>query len=142
MKKLRLLRLLLFASAFAWGASVVCVLLPWPMAVLAMQGLGAGELPADPMLNYWLRMAAGVFTGVGLFFLVLGVRPHQYANVIGLAGGMMFVEGLVLLGYGLHLGLRPFPFYADTAFCLLVGAGIWMLRHEASNSGRSAQPRE
>mgnify|MGYP001562572531 CR=1 FL=1 len=130
--KTRLLRLLLLASAFAWAVSVVGVLLPWPMAVTALQVLGAGTIPADPMLDYWLRMAAGAFTGVGLFFLVLAIWPARFANVIGLAGGLMFLEGLVLLVHGLRLGLPPFPFYADAGFCLLVGGGIWMLRKAAS----------
>lgn len=126
--KLRLLRLLLLTSAFAWAVSVVAVMLPWPMAMTALQGLGAGNIPADPMLDYWLRMAAGAFTGVGVFFLILAIHPARYANVIGLAGGLMFVEGLVLLVHGIRLGLPPFPFYADTACCLLVGGGIWVLR--------------
>jgi hypothetical protein len=109
------------------------VVLPWPAAVNALQGLGAGPIPADPMLDYWLRMAAGAFTGVGIFFLILAVWPTRFANVIGIAAGLMFVEGLVLLVHGLRLGLRPLPFCADTASCLLVGAGIWILRKESAN---------
>lgn len=46
--------------------------------------------------------------------------------MIGLLGGFMVVEGLVLLVHGLMLGLGPLPFYVDTAFCLLIGAGILM----------------
>jgi hypothetical protein len=131
--KMRLLRVLLLAAACAWGVSVVAIILPWPMAVPVLQGLGAGEIPADPMLDYWLRMAAGAFTGIGIFFLALAIWPRRFANVIGMAGALMFAEGLVLLAHGVRLGLRPFPFYADTAFCLLVGAGIWMLRKEPAN---------
>jgi hypothetical protein len=138
--KSRLLRLLLLASAFAWAVSVVAVILPWPMAVTALRGLGAGDIPADPMLDYWLRMAAGAFTGVGIFFLALAIWPSRFANVIGMAGALMFAEGIVLLAHGLRLGLRPFPFYADTAFCLLVGAGIWMLRKEATNQHIAGEP--
>jgi len=133
--KARLLRLLLLASAFAWAVSVVGVILPWPVVVTALQGLGARAVPADPMLDYWLRMAAGAFTGVGLFFLALAIWPKRFANVIGMAGALMFAEGIVLLVHGLRLGLPPFPFYADTVFCLLVGAGIWTLRDEAANIG-------
>ncbi len=131
--KYRLLRLLLFVSAFAWAVSVVAVVLPWPTAAAALNGLGAGAIPNDPMLDYWLRMAAGAFTGVGIFFLVVGLWPRRFSNVIGLAAALMFLEGVVLLVHGFRLGLPPFPFYADTAFCLLVGAGIWILRGEAAN---------
>jgi hypothetical protein len=130
--KLRLLRFLLLTSALAWAVSVFAVVLPWPMAVMALQGLGAGEIPADPMLDYWLRMAAGAFTGVGIFFLALAIWPARFANIIGLAGILMFGEGLVLLVHGLRLGLGPVPFYADTAFCLVAGVGIWVLRKAAS----------
>ena len=135
--KLRLLRLLLLASAFAWAVSAVGVVLPWPAACAALRGLGAGDIPADRMLDYWLRRAAGEFTGVGIFFLALAIRPARFANVIGLAGGLMFAEGVVLLVHGLRLGLPPLPFYADTGFCLLVGGGIWVLRKEA---GRMPSP--
>ena len=143
--KYRLLRLLLLVSAFAWGVSVVAVILPWPIAVTALNGLGAGAIPDDPMLDYWLRMAAGAFTGVGIFFLVLGLWPKRFSNVIGLASALMFLEGLVLLVHGLRLGLSPFPFYADTAFCILAGAGIWILRGEAADkeplAGDASPPR-
>ena len=138
--KMRLLRLLLLAAAFAWAVSVVAVVLPWPIAVTALQGLGAGTIPSDPMLDYWLRMAAGAFTGVGIFFLALALWPERFANVIGMASVLMFAEGLVVLVHGFRLGLRPFPFYADTAFCLVVGGGIWLLRRETANQPIVGKP--
>ena len=123
----RLLRLLLLVAAFAWGVSVVGVFLPWPLAVTALQGLGAGAIPDDPMLRYWLRMAGGAFFGVGVFFLILAIRPRAFASVIPIAGGLMFLEGLVLAVTGAMLHLRPLPFWADTACCLFVGGGIVVL---------------
>ncbi|OVE75858.1 hypothetical protein BVX97_03360 [bacterium E08(2017)] len=121
----------MFTSAFAWAISIVGAVLPWKTAITGLNGLGAGHIPSDPMLNYWLRMTAGAYTGIGIFFLVLAINPRRFSNVIGLAGLLLVFEGLVLLIHGLRLGLPPFPFYADTASCLLVGAGIWYLRNEA-----------
>lgn len=132
--KYRLLRLLLFFSAFGWAVSVIGVVLPWSTAITGLNGLGAGAIPHDPMLDYWLRMTAGAFTGIGVFFLIIAINPRRFSNVIGLAGLLQFTEGIVLLVHGLRLGLPPFPFYADTGFCLLLGAGIWLLRHEALGS--------
>jgi len=129
MMKYRLLRLLLFVAAFAWAVSAAAVVLPWPAAVVALNGLGAGSIPNDPMLDYWLRMAAGAFTGVGVFFFIVGLWPSRFKNVIGLIAALMFFEGIVLLIHGLRLGLNPFPFYADTMCCLLVGGGIFLLRN-------------
>jgi hypothetical protein len=62
---LRLLRLFLGFSAFAWGVSVVGVFVSWSAAADALQGLGAQPIAYDRMLDYWLRMAAGAFALVG-----------------------------------------------------------------------------
>jgi hypothetical protein len=75
---LRLLRLFLGFSAFAWGISVVGVFLSWPAAAQALQGLGAQPIAYDPMLDYWLRMAAGAFALVGGLFLLLMLQPVKY----------------------------------------------------------------
>ena len=82
------------------------------------------------MVDYWMRMAAGAFTGIGIFVFFVALWPHKFRNVIGLIGALSVLEGLILLVHGLRLGLPPFPFYGDTAFCLLIGAGIWILRNE------------
>lgn len=121
---LKLLRLFLGFSAVAWGVSVFGVLLRWSEAVEALQGLGAGPIPYDRMLDYWLRMAAGAFSLVGVLYLVLALQPLKHRSMLPWFGLLMFVEGLVLLVHGVRLGLPPFPFYADTAACLGAGSGI------------------
>lgn len=133
--KHRILRLLLGIAAFGWLISVLGVVLPWDWALVGLQGLGAPEIAHDPMLDYWMRMAAGAFTGIGIFFLLLALHPERYANLIRPAGMLMVAEGVVLLVHGLRLGLRPFPFVGDTSFCLLIGLGIWLLHRETSPSG-------
>ena len=63
--QLRLLRLFLGFAAFAWGISVVGVFASWPQAAEMLQGLGTKPIAYDPMLDYWLRMAAGAFALIG-----------------------------------------------------------------------------
>ena len=127
--QVRLLRLLLGFAAIAWGVSVVGVFLSWSSAEQALIGLGAQPIRYDPMLDYWLRMAAGAFTLVGGWYLVLAIWPTKYRNAIPWFGWLMVVEGTILLVHGLRLSLPPFPFYADTAACFLGGGGIvWVAR--------------
>lgn len=57
--KLRLLRWWLGFSALVWGVSFYGVFARWNAAEQALQGLGARPIAYDPMLDYWLRMAAG-----------------------------------------------------------------------------------
>ncbi len=137
---LKLLRLFLGFSAVAWGASIFGVILSWSTATEALEGLGARPIAYDRMLDYWLRMAAGAFTLVGLLYLLLMLQPRKHQNMIPWFGGMMLAEGLVLLVHGLRLGLPPLPFYADTAACFVGGAGIWWCwsRIDWSNLSESA----
>jgi hypothetical protein len=134
--RLRLLRLCLGASAFAWGISVVGVLVPWTKADELLQGLGAHSVPYDPMLDYWLRMVAGAFFLVGALFAMLAFCPRRFANVIPLFGCLMIVEGIILAIHGFRLGLRPFPFYGDISACLGLGAGILVFREAACEHSR------
>jgi len=121
----------LFIMAFGWAISVVGVVLPWPTVLIGLRGMGAGEIAHDPMVDYWMRMTAGAFTGIGIFTFVVALRPRKFSNVIGLIGALNVAEGVILLAHGLRLDLQPFPFYGDVSFCLLIGAGIWLLRKEA-----------
>ena len=109
---------------FGWGISILGVLLPWPVATTGLNDLGAGTIPEDPMLDYWLRMAGGGFTMIGAIFAAALINPRKYSVVLPLMAYLSIAEGIVLLVSGLRLGLPPFPFWGDTSFCLGVGIGI------------------
>jgi hypothetical protein len=134
--RLRLLRLLLGFAALAWGASVVGVFVTWAAASQLLEGLGAKQIVYDRMLDYWLRMAAGAFTLVGCWYLVLMIWPARFCAAIPWFGALMLVEGFILLIHGMRLSLPPIPFYADTAACLLGGGGILFLSPAANPKGK------
>ena len=129
-KVLMILRIFLFCAGFGWFISVLGVFMPWSFVAEQLQGLGAENLPSDPMLNYWLRMTAGAFTFIGIFFFMLGIRPEKYRVVIPFAAGFLFFEGLVLLVACLVLRLSLLPSLFDSLFCLLMAVGIF-LSHRA-----------
>ncbi|MHC4741117.1 MAG: hypothetical protein ACYS8Z_04365 [Planctomycetota bacterium] len=124
------LRILLVSAGIGWGISVFGVFLPWPMVVDQLTGLGAGKIPSDPMLNYWLRMTATAFTAIGIFFLILAAFPRRYAAFIPFAGIFLIVEGAVLLSYGLVLELELLPFAFDAAFCLIIGSALMVTQRK------------
>jgi hypothetical protein len=129
---LRFLRLFLGFAACAWGASVFGVFLSWSAASQALEGLGAQPIAYDRMLDYWLRMAAGAFTLIGGWYLVLMIWPRKFQAAIPWFGGLMMVEGVILLVHGLRLSLPPLPFYADTIACFLGGSGILYFSRNAT----------
>ena len=132
-KLVLILRVMLLCAGFGWFISAFGIFLPWSEVVKQLVGLGAGQLPADPMLNYWLRMTATAFTAIGIFFFILAVNPRKYISMLLLGGIFMLCEGLVLLVYGLKLGLDPIPFYVDTAFCLSLGIAILIITSRIRN---------
>ena len=121
---LRLLRLFLGFAAFAWGVSVVGVFASWPQVNRLAQGMGAQPIAYDPMVDYWLRMMAGAFALIGVWYLMLMLWPRKFHAAIPWFGWLMVAEGVILLVSGLRLGLGPFPFYGDVSACFLGGAGI------------------
>ena len=135
---LRLLRLCLLFAAIVWGVSIFGVFASWSAAAEALRGFGAREIPNDPMLEYWLRMAAGAFTLIGIWYFVLFLRPQKFAAGIPYFGWLMILEGAVLLIHGVRLQLPPLPFYADTAACLALGSGIVYFSRSLRN-GHQAQ---
>jgi hypothetical protein len=123
-KNLRILQLLLFCGGFGFFISIFGVFMPWSSVAEQLEGLGAKELPADPMLNYWLRMQSGGNTLVGVFFFVLALNPMKYRNVLSFAWILLIGEGCILLVWGFLLRLSPLPFAVDSLFCLVIGIGI------------------
>jgi hypothetical protein len=128
---------MLFFCAFVWGVSAFGVFLKWDTAVGALRGMGAKPIAYDPMLDYWLRMAAGAFALVGTGYLLLAISPRKYAVMLPWFGWIMIVEGIVLLTHGLRLGLNPFPFIGDVSASFAGGLGILMLKDSAQPNNRS-----
>lgn len=135
------LRFFLVFSAIVWGVAVVGVFVPWSNASTMLQGLGARPIAYDPMLDYWLRMAASAFTFIGGLFAVAAIRPEKYQSMIPWLGMIMIIEALILLTHGLRLGLPLLPFCADVTACFVGGEGYSGIR-KAQNNVANKQPRQ
>ncbi len=122
-KKLFLLRLFLLSAAVAWGVSVFGIVLPWSIVEKELCGFGA-KPHIDTMVQYWLKMAAAVYTLMGCFFAMVTIWPTKYRSVIGLIGIGHIVLGAVFMVNGVLLGIEAIPLFVDVGFCFFVGIGI------------------
>ena len=136
---LLLLRLFLFSAALAWGVSVLGLVLPWPVVAEQLRGLGAQLNGPDIMVQYWLKMAAAVYTLMGCFFAAMAIRPLRYRSVIRPIGLMHLVLAVVLLIHGWMLGVGAIPLYVDVGFCFCIGLGIWLTCGKLSKSGKKGR---
>src|SRR5262245_9369689 len=131
---LRLLSFFLVFSAIGWVVCVIGIFLSWSRFIELLHGLGGPIVAYDRMLDYWLRMTSGVYTLIGLLYLLLALQPAKYRVMIPWFGWVMVIEGAVLLLHGIRLELRPFPFYADVAASFIGGGGIlWFARRAEYN---------
>ena len=133
----RLLKLILVMAALGWGISILGVFLPWHVAISGLRGLGAGDVPNDPMLNYWMRMAGGGFTTIGVIFAAILVKPRRFSVLLPLMAYLSIAEGIVLLVSGIWLKLSPFPFSGDTSFCIFIGATLLVVYPRARREQES-----
>lgn len=138
----RIQKIILLLAAFGWGISILGVFLPWSAAKEGLNGLGAGVIPDDPMLNYWLRMAGGGFSMIGIIFTAILIAPKKYAVIIPLMAYLSIAEGIILLISGLRLGLPPFPFWCDTSFCIGTGAALLLIQPGVRKENHMAQEKD
>lgn len=118
-----LLRVFLLSAAVAWGVSVLGLILPWSVVQKELIELGA-ESSNDIMMQYWLKMAAAMYTLMGCFYIMVAIRPLKYRSVIALIGILHLLLGTVFLINGLMIGIEPIPLYVDVGFCFCIGLGI------------------
>jgi len=122
-----LLRIFLIYSAIGWGICIVGIFISSDFAFDLLKyfgGIDPVALKADIMYDYWFRMASSAFGLVGIFYLILAIKPEKYAVAIPLAGWFMLIEGIILLIHGLRLGLPSTPLLGDVGFCIVGGLGI------------------
>ena len=119
--KIFFLRLTLGVNAIGWGISILGAVVPWSELTAFLRAFGAGKIPADPILEYSLRMAAGAFFMLGFVYGLAAWNPRKYWVLIPFLGSLSILEGIILLVHGLLLGLMPGQFYGDIAFCVIPG---------------------
>ena len=120
----KLQKILLTAGALGWGIAVLGVLLPWKWINPMLQSMGATYDFSDHQVQYWLRMACGGWSIIGLLFLGALLKPNKYGAIVPLLAWCSIFEGIVLLIHGLFLTVPMFPFAGDVLFCLVVGIGL------------------
>ena len=125
---LRLLRCALGFAACTWGVSIVGVFLSWSAASEALQiePRPSAMIECSTIGFAWLPGAFGL---MGCWYLVLMIWPQRFHTVIPWFGGLMWVEGVILLVHGLRLSLPPFPFTPTLPRVLWGGAILYLSRY-------------
>ncbi|MES2440064.1 MAG: hypothetical protein V4584_13430 [Verrucomicrobiota bacterium] len=124
---MRILRLGLILSSCGWGISFFFTFAPWQTAANQLYDMGANQIPYDPLLDYWLRMASSAFGSIGIASAIACARPAKFTGLITLLGPFHFVVGITLAVSACRNHLDPelhSTFIPDITFCFLTGCLI------------------
>jgi len=101
----RLLKIVLRASGVVCCLAVAAALMPRSWMAYAHDWLGMGTFPAKPVAEYLARSTSGLWTFMGVLFLVVAADVRRYARVITvqvLAIGLLSVLGMIYGGMPLY----------------------------------------
>ena len=119
------LRICLFVVAFAGIMVLPTLFFTWPdNAAGARIYLNIHDLPASMptrLVEYWIYMFFALNVAVGAIFLVAGLYPRKYRQLITVLALILILLGPVVMFYAwrLQLGLNPCIF--DLICCLVFG---------------------
>lgn len=134
---LAILRTGLGISAFGWGISFYFLFSPWSTAERQLNEMGAYPIEYQPLLDYWLRMAASAFGCIGVVSALACAWPKKWTSVICFLAPFHFFVGCSLAAAAWQNQLR-WPnhptFIPDIVFCfttsVLIGVPLLVALRE------------
>src|SRR3954471_16783216 len=100
-------------ASFGWGISCVAIVAPSKTAFSMLSTMADGQIVYSPMLDYWLRMTAVVFTFVGILFALVAVKPAKWRTLGLMLAFFQICCGFTLLFWALNIGLDKASFQWD-----------------------------
>jgi hypothetical protein len=117
------IRLGLYIATFGWGLSFFFLFSSWNDSELSLRQMGADPIMYQPLLDYWLKMAAAVFGCISVVCLLSAFWPARFLTIIVLLIPFHFFVGgcLVVAALRNELAFKEHPtFIPDITFCFCV----------------------
>ena len=122
------LKIVLWVCAIACLPGFLVLVMPWPMIAGMFELYGLGAPTVGPLEAYMFRLTGAMLGLVGVFFLLLALRPMQHRPMLLLAGIGLLAFSLITLVGGIHYRFPLRVFLPDTLFCGITGALIVVFR--------------
>jgi len=125
------LKIVLWVCAIACLLGFLGLVVPWTAITRMFRLYGLSPLATQPVEAYVLRLGAALVGMVGVFFVLLALRPLHYGPMLFLAAFGLLAFSLLTLVGGLRYGFVLRAFLPDTIFCATTGALILFFRSRA-----------
>ena len=120
-----------------WIAGIGCLLSVFGMflPVSAWQSIakvfGVESLPDSPLFEYVARLMSATYAAVGVFFIILALRPMDYGVMIPFSGWASVFVAVVCAITGHVVAMPTLWFLGDASFCLVFGVLILVFWRQA-----------
>ena len=131
---MRALKICLWIAAVGCLLSVVGLFLPFSACESVARFFGLETLPDSPLIMYAIRTVAATYVGVGVFFVILALRPMKYGVMVPFSGLAAIVLGIVCAITGLAVAMPPLWFLGDSLSCIVLGVLILVFWRQAKQA--------
>jgi len=128
---MRALKICLWIAGIGCLTSVVGMFLPVRLVESLAKVFGGPAFPDSPLCLYALRVVSATYVGVGVFFVILALRPTDYGVMVPFSGLAAVVLGVVCAITGLVVGMPALWFLGDSLSCLVLGVLIFVFWRKA-----------
>jgi len=131
---MRALKICLWIAGIGCLLSVFGMFLPVSAWESIAKAFGIEPFPDSPQFMYGVRLMSGTYAAVGVFFVILALRPMKYGVMVPFSGlGALFV-GVVCAITGLLTAMPLWWFLGDSLSCLVLGVLILVFWRQAKQT--------
>ena len=123
-----------------WIAGVGCLLsvfgifLPVSAWESIVKFFGIEPLPDSPLFFYAARLMSATYAGVGVFFIILALRPVDYGIMVPFSGLAAVVLGVICAVTGFAVKMPNLWFLGDSLSCAVLGVLILVFWRQAKQT--------
>lgn len=118
---MRALKICLWISGIMWLLSVAGVFLPVSVIESFYSFMGVESFPDSVLFLYGLRVMSAIAAGVGIFFIILALRPMDYGIMVPFSGIGSMVLGVICAIAGMSVKIPALWFLGDALGCFVIG---------------------
>jgi len=118
---MRGLKICLWIAGIACLLSVFGMFLPVRLIESFARAFGDQPFPDQPLFLYVLRVMSATYAAVGVFYVILALRPMNYGALVPFSGLAAVFVGVVCAITGPAAGLPLGWFLGDAISCTVLG---------------------
>jgi hypothetical protein len=133
---MRGLKVCLWIAGLFCLSAVVGVFAPMSLWPKVTGIFGVESLPDAPVFVYFARLLSASYGAIGIFFIILALRPEKYGLMVPFSGVASVLIGATALITGIIVQLPAKWFLCDSLPCIILGILIFVFWQQAKSKSQ------